>query len=225
MKILCISASNTQHMGMNSTSYKTCGLIEKIVKEINGDHEVEILTLMNQRIKFCLLCGDCSEEGQCPYDREFNEVFDRMREADRIFIVVPHYSPIPSKLVALFEKINEIIYGSWLKIPQFESPFTGKVVGIIGHGGMAENQESLRYYHDGLIKPIASTLKSFGFVIAELNEHFPLGAPFGLEDDSCIQPRADAVFPDIAQNWALIEKRIRPLVANVLKSSDTKINP
>lgn len=217
MKILCISASNTQHRGLNSTSVKVCSLIEKIVVEMYSDAEIEILTLMNQRIKFCLLCGDCGEEGLCPYDKDFNEIYARMKDADRLFLVVPHYSPIPSKLLALFEKINEITYANMLKIPQFESPLNGKVAGIVGHGGMAESPESLQYYHEALIKPIANTLKTCGFRVVGLDQDFPLGAPFGLEDDSCIQPRADAAFPDIMQNWELIEKRIRPLIENVLK--------
>ncbi len=218
MKILCISASNTQHMGLSGTSVKTCTLIERIILESNANVTIETLPLMSQRIKFCLMCGDCSEEGLCSYDKDFNEIYSRLLEADLVFFVVPHYSPLPSKLMAIFEKVNEITYVNWLKIPQFESPFRGKVAAIVGHGGMAENTETLSYYHEALIKPIANTLKACGFTVVGLNESFPMGAPFGLENDACIQPREDIVFPDILQNWELIEKRIRPLVENGLKA-------
>lgn len=217
MEIVCISASNTPNMGENSTSTRVCELIKKIVISESPASVTEVIPLMNQRIKFCMLCGDCSEDGLCPYDNDFNNVYAKLKEADVCFFVVPHYTPIPSKLLAVFEKINEILYAQSIHIPQFQSPFLYKRAAVIGHGGSAESREVLQRYHDSLITPVANTLSSFGFSIVGFNEDFPLGAPFGLKDETCVQPSEGSVFPETIQSWKLIESRIRPLVLKAIK--------
>lgn len=223
MKIVCISASNTQNRGHESTSYKVAELIARMADEKTVTPEVEIIPIMNRRIKYCLLCGDCAEEGLCAYDKDFNEIYQKLKAADVCFFIIPHYSPIPSKLLSIFEKINEILYALWLKIPQFESPLKDKPAAVIGHGGMAETHENLHYYHEALITPVANTLKAFGYKVIGLNEEYPMGVPFGLADDSCIQPNEEMVFPEIIQDWELIEERIRPLVQKVLKETETSL--
>ena len=122
MKIVCISASNTAYMGENSASTQVCRLIKKVVLNNIPEASVKIIPLMNQKISFCLLCGDCSEDGRCPYDDSFNYIYSNLKKADVLFFVVPHYSPLPSKLLALFEKIHEVLYGNLIKIPQFNHP-------------------------------------------------------------------------------------------------------
>lgn len=215
-KILCISASNTYRKGEASTSTKVCKLIKRIITERTEQVNVEIIQLMKMKIKFCLLCGDCFEEGVCPYDSDFNEFFQKLKDADVIFFVVPCYTPIPAKLVTVFEKIDENLYANMLRIPRYRSPLYDKITAIIGHGGMAESEESLEHYHEKLISPVANTLASFGFKIIGLNDKYTLGVPFGLKDDTCIQPVEDSVFPDVIQDWDHIEARIKPLVEKVL---------
>ena len=56
-----------QHGG-NSTSVRVCNLIKKIIGAKDPDIEVETLQLMKEKINFCLLCGDCYEDSECPYD-------------------------------------------------------------------------------------------------------------------------------------------------------------
>jgi multimeric flavodoxin WrbA len=215
-RIVCISASNTYSKGEASTSTKVCKLIERIIIERTSQIEIEIIQLMKMKIKFCLLCGDCFEEGECPFDNDFNQIFQKAKEADAVFLVVPCYTPVPAKLAAVFEKIDENLYGNLLRIPQYRSPFYDKAAAVIGHGGMAESKESLDYYHDRLITPVANALTSFGFNVIGYNDEFPMGVPFGLRDDTCIQPSEDSIFPDILQDWSHIENRIKPLVEKVL---------
>jgi multimeric flavodoxin WrbA len=215
-KVLCISASNTYRRGEASTSTRVCKLIERIISEKTDQVETDIIQLMKMKIKFCLLCGDCFEEGRCPFDEDFNHIFQKASEADAVIFVVPCYTPVPAKLSAVFEKIDEYFFANLMKIPQYKSPFYDKTAAIIGHGGMAESKESLGFYHDKLIAPVANTLVSFGFNVIGYSDEYPKGAPFGLKNDTCIQPSEDSVFPEILQDWDMIENRIKPLVEKVL---------
>ncbi|MDP4090725.1 MAG: NAD(P)H-dependent oxidoreductase, partial [Bacillota bacterium] len=186
MKITCISASNTRAKGDKSTSIRVCNLIKEIVlKEPQCPVTVDVIPLMDYEVKPCILCGACFKEGHCVQDEEFNRILEALVEAQGIFLVVPHYSPIPAKLIMVFEKINEILYARWINDQAYQSPFLNKPVGIIGHGGMVENEKSLQYYHDRLITPVADTMRSLSFKVIGLDEGFLNGAAFGLKDDSC----------------------------------------
>lgn len=223
MKIICVSTSNTISKGDSSASVKTCHKIKEIVQnEIQPGAEIEVLPLRNYDIKPCILCGACSENARCVYDAAFNALLDQLETADAVFFVVPHYSPIPAKLIMIFEKINEIVYAGWLNNPKISSPLRNKPVGIIGHGGMAENENTLRYYHEQLVTPVANTLKSLGFRIIGVNADSPNGAAFGLKDEGCLQKSSNSIFPDIIQDWEMIEARIKPLIENVIQEVEAE---
>lgn len=216
MLITCISTSNTKLIGENSTSTKVCNLIGDIIKrEYSEPIEVRTVPLVNYDFKSCILCGECAKTNGCVYDKDFNDIYDQMGKSDAIFFVVPHYAPIPSKLIMIFEKINEIMYAGWVNDQNFTSPITKKIVGIIGHGGCAESEEVLKHYHDNLITPVAGTLASLSFDITGVDENFKYGAAFGLRDKNCYEEVENSVFPGIIQDWELIESRITPLVKKV----------
>lgn len=218
MKIACISASNTYSKGCESTSTMLCDLIGQLIKR---DHDtntaIAVVPLVDYDIKSCRLCGACAKDGQCIYDEDFNKVLFEISAADAVFWVVPHYSPIPSKLLAVFEKINEIVYANWLINTEYKAPIANKPTGIIGHGGMVENEKVLKYYHDNLITPVANTLRSLSFNVIGLEGSFKNGVAFGLKDEGCIKTVPNAVFPEIIQDWAHIEYRVSPLVEKVIK--------
>jgi multimeric flavodoxin WrbA len=208
-----------------SASTKVCNLIkDTILTDYKENMSVDVVPLMDYDLKPCILCGACMKTGRCVQDEEFNKLLVTLENADGFFIVVPHYSPIPAKLLMVFEKINEIMYANWLNNPQYQSPLNNKPVGIIGHGGMTESKENLKYYHDNLITPVANTLKALSFRIIKLNETYPNGAPFGLKDDSCLKNVKDNIFPEIIQDWSTIEDRIKPLITNVMKVVTTGID-
>ncbi len=220
MKIVCISASNTKMMGSNSTSTRVCSVIqEKLITDVRKI-ETEVVPLMDYELKSCFFCGSCLKNGQCSNDREFNRLQEKLVAADGIFIVIPHYSPIPSKLLMILEKINEIVYSGWLKNSGYCSPYQNKPVALIGHGGMVEEDTTLQHYHNHLVTPVADTLRSLSFDVIKYNDIFPNGAVFGLKDASCIKTVENAIFPDIIQDWPKIEKRITPLIENMLLTID-----
>lgn len=225
MIITCISASNTKLLGDNSASTKVCYKIKELVSDFSKDDiTVNIIPLMKYDIKSCILCGECSMDSICKYDDDFNTIYKQLVESDGFFFVVPHYSPIPSKLLITIEKINEITYANWVKNPEFKTPFNNKPAAIIGHGGMAENQRVLTYYHDKLVTPIANTLRSLSFSITSQDDKFINGTAFGLKDEGCIRKNEASIFPDIEHDWEMIEERIKPLVNNLVACMLTSNN-
>lgn len=213
VKIACISASNTNLAEEKSTSDRVCNMIKDIIlKEAKEDIEVEIIALKDYNIKPCILCGACYSNGLCIYDEEFNTLLKALMTVQGMYLVVPHYSPIPSKLLMIFEKVNEITYAGWINDPGYQSPFNNMRVGIIGHGGMVDNEANIKYYHDNLVTPIANTLKALSFHIVQPNSEYQNGVAFGLKDDTCIKKSENSIFPEIIQDWAMIEERIKPLI-------------
>jgi hypothetical protein len=204
-------------MGDSSTSTKVCRLINDIIhKNYTADLNVNIISLMDYDLKPCILCGSCSESSTCSYDNAFNCIYSQLSGSDGIFFVVPHYSPIPSKLLIILEKLNEFAYAGWLKDQKFVSPLSNIPVGIIGHGGCAETVEVLKYYHDSLISPVAKTLEALSLSVIGLNEEYPSGVPFGLKNSNCLKPSPNSIFPDIIQDFEMIQNRIEPLVHKVM---------
>lgn len=217
MIVTCLSASNTKSKGKDSASTKVCEIIRDIIiEEYDKDIDVNVVPLMDYDIKSCNLCGKCSKDMNCVCDNDFNKLFKELSKSDKLFLVVPHYSPIPSKLIVMFEKINEILYGGWIKDKNFKSPLSKKLVGIIGHGGMPESEDVLNYYHKNLVTPISQTLESLSLKTVGLNEKYPKGVVFGLKDDTCIKEAKNEVFPQIIHDWQVIKDRIKPLVLNVM---------
>lgn len=220
MRIACISASNTRLAEGKSTSINVCNKIKEIIhNEVKEEIAVDIIPLRDYNLKPCVLCGSCYKNGYCIYDEDFNHLLKILEDVQGIFIIVPHYSPIPAKLLMIFEKINEITYSGWINDPKYQSKLCNKPVGIIGHGGMVENEDNLKYYYEHLVTTIANTLISLSFHIIKLNDNYPNGVCFGLKEDTCLRKAENSIFPDIIQDWPMIEERIKPLVINVIKAA------
>ena len=220
MNILCVSASNTLAMGENSASTKVCKIIKDYLNKQHQDEvSIEIIQLVDATLIPCILCGACAKTGKCPYDEAFNSIYAKIIAADGIYLVVPHYSTIPAKLTMIFEKINETLYAGWINEPLFQAPIKNKPIGIIGHGGMTENDKVLKYYHDYLITPIANTLRSLSFKVVGANNEFANGIPFCLLSDDCIKKTEDSIFPSIIHDWDYIGARIQQLIENVFIAS------
>lgn len=222
MKIACISASNTKLAEGKSTSVMVCNIIKDIIlKETKEYIDIEIIALKDYDLKPCILCGACYTNGLCTYDEEFNKLLKALGTVQGMFLVVPHYSPIPSKLLMIFEKVNEITYAGWINNPSYQSPFHNMRVGIIGHGGMVDNEANIKYYQDYLVTPIANTLKALSFHIVQPNHDNLNGVSFGLKDDTCLKKSESSIFPDIIQDWAMIEERIKPLILKGIREMNS----
>lgn len=108
MRILVIFASHRLD-GTNAD-------IEEAMKSESDKFQFSFVHLADHKIEGCTSCHRCGKTGHCVLpisntDR-FQEIFDKMKIADAIFIISPVYAAIPSRLTALFERLTSVLYDS-----------------------------------------------------------------------------------------------------------------
>lgn len=189
--ILLVSASNSRNTDENSISSK----VSKLIKSKISHDEVEEVRLKDYNIHPCQLCGGCVDYSKCPLDESFNKLYKKINLASTIIWIVPHYSPLPSKLMSVFEKMNEMAYSKWLNNPNFKSPYSGKKVSVIAHGAMVESEEVLDYYYKTLVVPVTQTLSGLGFSVMKLTNPHVFGTVFGIEKEDDLVMNIDNLFP------------------------------
>ncbi|HAH95601.1 MAG TPA: hypothetical protein DCL69_01735 [Firmicutes bacterium] len=215
MKVTCLAASNVRGRGPESTSTRVCRLVSELISERVGEKaQLEIVELSGYELQPCVMCGECADTVRCVYDSAFDEIFTKISQSDALFIAVPHYAPIPAKLMMLFEKFQEMAYLHYLT-KRKGYPLVGKKVGIVAHGGQPESEETLAYYVDELLKPVANSLASVGMKITGASADWPLGIVFGIA--GMIEPKGK-LLPDFTHDWDQIKARVTPLAEAVLTS-------
>ena len=211
MKVVCLSASNISPARQVSASTRTCELIRDQLAEEQASFDVEIVPLIDYAMKPCRMCGECLPTLRCSQDEAFNQVHTQMQSADAVFLVCPHYAPIPSKVMILLEKMEEMAYLNYCQDNTFLTPVYGKPIGIVAHGGQTE--EALPYYKTALLDPLANAFASVQMRVIGAGEQWPNGVTFGIK--GLTMPK-DTIFVTIEHDWQVIRQRIRPLVENVI---------
>lgn len=65
-------------------------LLRETVKAIDeAKHEIKLFNLNNLSIKPCQDCGGCDETGVCIINDDMDEIYDAIREADRVILASP----------------------------------------------------------------------------------------------------------------------------------------
>ena len=213
MNIVCISASNVQPARQHSASTVTCELIREQILAAEASSQVEILPLIDYALKPCRMCGECLPTACCSQDEAFNRLHTKMQAADALFLVCPHYAPIPSKVMIMLEKLEEMAYLNYCQDNAYHTPLYGKPIGIIAHGGQTE--EALPYYKTALLDPLANAFASVQLRVIGADEAWPNGVTFGIQN---LSMPADSIFVTIDHDWEAIRARIKPLVDNVVGS-------
>lgn len=212
MKFVCISAANIEVARNHSASVRTCQLAGAILQAACPGAEVEIVPLLDYDLKPCRMCGQCIDQLLCPRDPAFNQVFQKMQSAQGLLVVVPHYAPLPSKLMMLLEKMEEMAYLGWCADEHnFRFPLSGRPIAVIGHGGQPDG-EATGYYQKALVEPVASAFASCSLRVVSAGESAPHGVSFGIQ--SLTKP-AGSLFVTISHDWEVIRERITPLVKNL----------
>ncbi len=214
MNIVCISASNIKHSGENSTSFKVCRLIQKLInRRESSDIEISIVSLKDFELIPCIGCGGCYKADKCHIDNDFNKVYHFLCKADALFIVSAHYAPIPSKLSMLLEKIEQLAFLKKFNDENYRSPLYGKPVGIVGHGGGTEG--TYKYYKTPVIDSIWNALSyPIEMNVIGIDDEQPRGVIFPVKKVTRVE---DSIFPVQEYDWPDIEKRVSPLINNVLE--------
>jgi hypothetical protein len=183
-----------------------------LIEKSQGEVEVEILSLVDYHPVPCRVSGKCFFNGECAYDPDFNEIYTRLRHADAIFLVCPHYAPIPSKLVIVLEKLQEMTFLNYSSDPGYSSPLAHKPVGLIGHGGQTE--EALPYYRQALLEPLSNAVSSIGMHVIS-PDGVDKGIVFGIKR---IESQTDSIFVKLEHDWDMIRERVTPLVEKVAEA-------
>lgn len=199
MNIGIISASNVISSGSQSASLEVCKIIKQKIIRKHTDSNVSIIDLREYSLVPCNMCEECSQSRECVYDNGFNKLWNDIKSFDEYIIVCPHYAPIPSKLIIMFEKLEEFSYLQYCA--GIDKPFEleGKKVGIIAHGGMKEKYESL--YYQNIILPLTNVCKSVGMAV--INERSSKPLCFGVTG---YNKSTTKVTHDMVHDWEHIEK-------------------
>ncbi|MDH5770918.1 MAG: flavodoxin family protein [Candidatus Bathyarchaeota archaeon] len=139
MKLLAIIGSQRK----DGNSY----LLAKEALESVQETDYEIIQLVEKKIEFCNLCAKC-KAGDCVLKDDFNQILDKIQEADGIVFSFPKYFSLSSKFLCFLERLVMIHHckeyhgpGKTGKPDQnFSPPFKGKpycifVVSASGKGG------------------------------------------------------------------------------------------
>lgn len=211
MKFLCISSSNVKRQGKNSASTRICNLIKDKLLARQVDAEVDVLALQDYELNPCIMCGACADGDRCVHDESFNLVYEKMSAADAVFVVCPHYAPIPSKLIMVLEKLEELFYVRYCKQQTKSFPLIKKPVGIVAHGGAVGDYDG--YYREHLLAPLAQTFASIHMDVVGIDEEHK-GVVFGVRGYT---QEEGSMFPGMDHDWEEISRRLLPLVERMLE--------
>ena len=98
--------------------------------------ETEIVLLAENRVEPCDGCGVCSKTGKCRIDDDFEDVFNKMTEADGLIFASPsYYESMTPHMKALIDRS-----GTFNGSAHGRTKFDGKVAGamsVAGRTGLA----------------------------------------------------------------------------------------
>ena len=214
MNTVCISASNMARSSGRSVSLQICRKIADTVER--GQASCEILDLRDFPLSPCVGCGGCFDSRRCCQDAAFNGIYDKLAAADALFIVSPHYAPIPAKLCMLLEKMEEITFLHWWKDSAYQSELYRLPTGIISHGGGGD--WALKSYKAMVNDTIANALETIQCAVVPYDGEWSTGISLPV---SAVQ-EGDSVFPLQEYDWVSVDMKIQEYVKLVLKRACTR---
>jgi multimeric flavodoxin WrbA len=154
MKLLAI-------VGSQRKNGNSCLLAEEVLKSVK-EVDSEIVGLAERKMEFCNLCTECAT-GDCVLKDDFNQILEKMKEADGIVFSFPKYFSMSSKFLCFLERLATIHYFKEHRgfrrtgaepVPNFSPPFKGKpccifVVSASGRG-LEEPLRIVAYQVEGI---------------------------------------------------------------------------
>jgi hypothetical protein len=202
-KLLCISASNIL-FAKKSTSTEICKII---MDHVTDDYEKEILELRNINLLPCNGCGTCYQKKRCNNDLIFNKIYEKIISCNVIFIISPHYAPIPAKLCMLLEKMEQISFLHWGKDNNYKSEVNGIIAGIISHGGGSD--WALESYRAMVNDTIANAFDTIQIKTIPFSEKWKTGISIPVKT---VKYYKYNVFPCQEYDWETINKNVKEYV-------------
>jgi multimeric flavodoxin WrbA len=154
-------------------------LLDEAKKHIS-DLQSEIVELQNQSLNPCVDCSRCLNSKRCAIDDDFNLIYEKIIACDVLFIVCPHYAPIPAKLCMLMERMGQIVSIRSSKDKSYQSESYGIKTAIITHGATAINEAAQKKKKRVLNDPISVGLHDSQLKIIPFDDEWDTGI--------CVQP-------------------------------------
>lgn len=143
MKLLAIIGSQRKE----GNSYL---LAKEALKSVKAEHE--IIQLAEKELDFCNFCGKCETE-DCIIKDEFNQILEKMKEADGFIFSFPKYFSLSSKFLCFLERLRTIDHFKEYHggretgakpDPNFSPLFKGKPCCLFGISASGQAEEPLR---------------------------------------------------------------------------------
>lgn len=215
MKALYLSASNMIGTASEkSTSYKICEIAKNEIQRRCKNTTHTILELKSLEIFPCVGCGKCWSSHRCVQKDDFNRIYAEIVASDLLIIVSPHYAPIPAKLAALLEKMEQITFLHWGKDNSYKSEVYGKPTGVISHGGGAS--WALKSYRRMVNDTIANALDTIQLKIVPQNEEWDTGISIPLKDAAFTD---DTIFPIQEYDWNSVTSAISAYIDKIVPAT------
>lgn len=135
-----------------STSLRKGSNSETLAKEFSkgakeAGHHVEILTLWNKKINFCIGCLACQKTGRCVIDDDANEMIEKMMTAEVIAFATPiYFYEMSGQMKTLLDRSN----------PLYPSDYAFRDIYLLA--AAAEEEESAM---DGAIRGLQGWIECF----------------------------------------------------------------
>jgi hypothetical protein len=107
---------------------------------------------------------------------DFNKIYAEITGHTTIVFVVPHYALVPSKLLAVLEKMDELSYLAYCQNRAIDHG--GRTVCVIAHGGLTG--DCAETYKNNILDPLCCAFRNLGFRI--LNEKTAVDLCFGTRE-------------------------------------------
>ncbi len=152
MKIIGINASP------RGNASNTLQLLKSVLEGAKSEGaETEYIDLYKLRIEYCNGCGTCYATGECPLPDDFEELFEKILDADGIVLGAPNYiNSVPAPMKALFDRLSDAIHCQML---------TGKFGCSVCTAGGSGDDEVLKYMNGVLMTLGVTVVGGVGAVI------------------------------------------------------------
>jgi multimeric flavodoxin WrbA len=152
MKIIGINASP------KGNASNTLQLVKSVLEGTESEGaETELVDLYKLHIEYCTGCGACYATGECPLLDDFDEIFEKILNADGIVLGAPNYiNSVPAPMKALFDRLSDAIHCQML---------TGKFGCSVCTAGGSGEEEVLKYMNGVLMHLGVTVVGGIGIVI------------------------------------------------------------
>ena len=152
MKVIGLNASP------RGTESRTLQLVKAVLDGAKSEGaDTELVDIYDLRIEYCTACGSCYAKGECILADDFQDLFDRMMNADGIVLGSPNYiDSITAPLKAVFDRMADAIHCQM---------FTGKFGCSVCTAGGSGHDEVVSYMNHALTNLGAITVGGVGVAI------------------------------------------------------------